>query len=150
MRSEAQSVDAYLAELPADRREEVALMRQLVLDNLPPGYEEAMGFGMISYEIPLATYPETYNRKPLMYAALASQKRHISIYLMSIYAQPDAADTFEQAYRATGKRYDAGKACVRFRTLDDVPLNLIAEAIASTSVEQYIALTEAARSSTAR
>ena len=109
-----------------------------------------MGFGMISYEIPLATYPETYNRKPLMYAALASQKRHISIYLMSIYAQPDAADTFEQAYRATGKRYDAGKACVRFRTLDDVPLNLIAEAIASTSVEQYIALTEAARSSTAR
>ena len=139
MRSEAATVDQYLAELPADRREAIEKVRSVILENLPDGYEEVMNWGMITYEVPLETYPDTYNKKPLMFAALASQKNHMGVYLMGIYFSDEARDQFEAAYRATGKRFDVGKSCVRFRKLDDLPLELIGETIAAIPVDRLIA-----------
>jgi len=87
----------------------------------------------------LETYPDTYNGQPLMYAALASQKNHMAVYLTNIYSDEQSRQDFEEAYRATGKRYDVGKSCVRFKKLDDLPLDLIGETIARTEVEEFVA-----------
>jgi uncharacterized protein YdhG (YjbR/CyaY superfamily) len=146
MRSDASTVAEYLSELPSDRREIVETVRQTILENLPAGYEEVMNWGMITYQVPLETYPDTYNKKPLMYAALASQKNHLAVYLTGIYIDEEAQQTFEEAYRATGKRYDVGKSCVRFRDLSDLPLPLIGESIASLSVKEFIRRVEEAHS----
>jgi hypothetical protein len=102
---------------------------------------------MISYPVPLATYPDTYNKKPLGYAALASQKNYMAVYLNNIYSSPEAAEEFERAYRATGKRYDVGKSCVRFRKLNDLPLPLIGKTIKSMPVRKFIEIAKAARTS---
>ncbi|MDP2481894.1 MAG: DUF1801 domain-containing protein [Candidatus Palauibacterales bacterium] len=146
MRSEATTVEGYLAELPDDRRTAIEAVRQVILDNLPDGYEEAMHWGMISYQVPLADYPDTYNGQPLMFAALASQKNHMAVYLTGIYISDEARDEFERAYRATGKRFDVGKSCVRFRKLDDLPLDLIGETISSVPVDRLVARAEEAGS----
>lgn len=86
----------------------------------------------------LETYSDTYNQKPLMYAALAAQKNHMAIYLTAIYMDEEANREFEAAYRTTGKRYDVGKSCVRFRKLADLPLELIGESIASLPVSEFV------------
>lgn len=150
MKSDATTVKEYLDSLPEDRRKALAKVRREIRRNLPTGYEEGMLFGMISYHIPLKRYPETYNGQPLSYAALASQKRHMAVYLNNIYADADTQRWFENAYEATGKRLDMGKSCVRFRRLDDLPLELIGEAIARTSVDEFIDRYEAARAMTKR
>lgn len=142
MQSNATTVAEYLAELPADRRDALETVRQTILDNLPAGYEEAMNWGMITYQVPLARYPDTYNGQPLAYAGLASQKNHMSVYLMAIYGNDETRQRFETTYRATGKRYDVGKSCVRFRKLDDLPLALIGESIALLSVDEFVARVE--------
>jgi hypothetical protein len=103
-----------------------------------------MNWGMIAYEVPLRRYPDTYNKKPLLYVGLASQQRYMVVYLNSVYTSPESAAEFERAYRATGKRYDMGKSCVRFRSLDDLPLDLIGETVAATSVDEFIAEAETA------
>ena len=144
MQSDATSVAEYLAELPADRRAAIEAVRQTLLANLPVGYEEAINWGMITYQVPLARYPKTYNGQPLAYAALASQKNHMAVYLTGIYADEAARQAFEAAYRATGKRYDVGKSCVRFRKLDDLPLALIGESVARFGVDAFIAEVEKA------
>lgn len=138
MRSEAATIEEYLAELPEDRREAIQTVREVILENLPEGYEEAMNWGMITYQVPLDVYPDTYNKKPLMYAALASQKNHMAVYLTGIYMEEGAREEFEAAYRATDKRYDAGKSCVRFRKLDDLPLDLIGVSIAAYDLETFV------------
>ncbi len=143
--SSAQTVEEYLAELPTDRREAINAVRKVILDNLPTGYEEMMQFGMISYVIPLERYPVTYNKQPLQYAALASQKHYMSVYLMNVYGDPDSEQWFVEQYRASGKKLDMGKSCVRFKKLDDLPLDLIGRAIARTPVEAYIEVYEVAR-----
>lgn len=144
--SAAASPRAYLDELPDDRRRAVAAVRAVIRRNLPRGYREAMNWGMIAYEVPLRTFPDTYNGQPLMYAALASQKHHMAVYLSGIYGSEPLRAWFEDAYRATGLRMDIGKSCVRFRTLDDLPLDLIGEAIAAVPVDEFIAMHEAAQS----
>ena len=144
MQSDATTVAEYLAELPADRRTALEAVRQTILANLPAGYEEAMNWGMITYQVPLARYPDSYNGQPLAYAGLASQKNHMAVYLIGIYADDSARERFETAYRATGKRYDVGKSCVRFKKLDDLPLVLIGESIALFSVDEFIARIEKA------
>ena len=144
MQSDATSVAQYLAELPADRRAAIEAVRQTILANLPDGYEEAMNWGMIVYQVPLDRYPNTYNGQPLAYAALASQKNHMAVYLTGIYADDETRQAFEAAYRATGKRYDVGKSCVRFRKLDDLPLALIGESVAHFGVDEFIAQVEKA------
>lgn len=139
------SVAAYLEALDDDRRATIEAVRSVVLEHLPAGYEEAFDWGMIAYRVPLARFPDTYNGRPLLYAALASQKRYCSLYLMGVYSDPTTRDRFLEAYRETGKRLDMGKSCVRFRTLDDLPLDVVAGAIAAMSVEQFLATYEASR-----
>ena len=145
MHSTAASPAEYVRSLPDDRRPAIEAVRRVVNANLPPGYEEAMNWGMITWQVPLATYPDTYNGQPLMYAGLASQKRYMALHLMGIYTSPAAREAFEAAYRATGKRFDAGKACVRFRKLDDLPLDLVAETIAALPAAELVRLAQAAR-----
>ena len=145
MQSEANTVEHYIKELPEDRQEAIKTVRKVILENLPKGYEEVMNWGMITYQVPLATYPDTYNKKPLMYAALASQKNHMAVYLSGIYSSETRRETFESEYKASGKRFDAGKSCVRFRKLVDLPLPLIGETIASMDVDAFIRQYEDAR-----
>jgi uncharacterized protein YdhG (YjbR/CyaY superfamily) len=144
--SKADSVEQYLGELPDDRREAIAEVRQTILDNLPDGYVETMAWGMIAYEVPLEVHPDTYNGKPLLYAALASQKNYMSVYLHGIFGEPGGEDWFVEQYKATGKKLDMGKSCVRFKKLDQLPLELVGDAIARQPVEKFIAVAEAARS----
>lgn len=113
MRSDATTVEEYLSELPDERRNAIKIVRQVILENLPDGYEEVMNWGMITYQVPLKTYPDTYNKKPLLYAALASQKNHMAVYLTGVYLNDGDRQAFEAKYRATGKRFDVGKSCVR-------------------------------------
>jgi hypothetical protein len=143
--SAAKTVKDYLSGLPAERRREIARVRSEIRANLPAGYKEMMQFGMIAYCVKLSRYPETYNGAPLLYAALAAQKSHNAIYLMGIYADADLRTWFETGYKASGKKLDAGKSCVRFKTLDDLPLKLVGEAIAKMPPERFIALYERAR-----
>jgi len=145
VRSYAATVDEYLDELPDDRRRQIEAVRRVILANLPEGYEESMAWGMIAYQVPIALYPDTYNGKPLLFAALASQKHHMALYLTSIYLDDESRNAFEQEYRATGKRYDVGKSCVRFRSLSDLPLPLIGRAIASTPIAEFVAKVKASR-----
>ena len=136
--STAGSVEDYLQELPRERREVLQAVRKVVLDNLPAGYVETMNWGMISYEIPLERYPDTYNKRPLMYAALASQKNYMSLYLMCVYSHKESRVRFEEEFKASGKKLNMGKSCVRFKRLEDLPLDVVGEAIAGTSVDAYI------------
>ena len=145
MKSSAQTVDDYLAELPGDRHDAITQLRELILDRLPEGYEEAMNWGMITYQVPLETYPDTYNGQPLMYAGLASQKNHFAVYLSGIYQEDGKRDKFMEAYKATGKRLDVGQSCVRFRKLEDVPFEVIGDAIASIPVDEFVSVAKAAR-----
>lgn len=138
MRSSASTVEEYLTELPEERREAIEVVRQVILENLPEGYQEVMNWGMITYQVPLETYPDTYNNKPLMYAALAAQKNYMAVYLTAIYMDEKTNREFEAAYRATGKRYDVGKSCVRFSKLEDLALELIGESIASLPVSEFV------------
>lgn len=142
MRSEATTVQEYLSELPPERRQIIEKVRQTIQDNLPDGYEEVMNWGMITYQVPLEVYPDTYNKKPLMYAALANQKNHMAVYLTGIYLDEKLQRDFEEKYRASGKRYDVGKSCVRFRKLEDLPLELIAESIQALEMEEFIQRTK--------
>jgi len=146
MHSSAATVHEYLADLGADRRTAIEAVRDVIVANLPAGFEEAMNWGMIAYQVPLERYPDTYNGEPLMYAALASQKRHMAVYLSAIYSDEVRREAFFDEYRSTGKRLDAGKSCVRFRRLDDLPLDIIGRSIASTSVAAFIEMYEQARS----
>ena len=138
MQSKANSVEQYLNELPEDRKESLSIVREAIVKNLPTGYVEVMNWGMITYEVPLETFPDTYNGKPLMYVALASQKNHMSVYLMGCYMSPEIQKKFENAYKQSGKKFDAGKSCIRFKKEEDLPLELIGKTIGSMSVEQFI------------
>ncbi len=144
------TVEEYLAEQSPERQDALTAVRQVILENLPVGYAEVMQYGMISYVIPLARYPKTYNKHPLAYLSLAAQKRYMSIYLMGVYCDPESESWFVQRYRDSGKRLDIGKACVRFRTLEDLPLDLVGEAVSMTSVVDFIECYETARGSRAK
>ena len=141
----AKTVDEYLAELSPDRREAIAAVRKVILLHLPPGYEETMQYGMIGYVIPLERYPVTYNGQPLEYAALASQKNYMSVYLMNIYGDKEAESWFVDEYKASGKKLNMGKSCLRFKKLEDLPTDLIGKAIARTTVADFIEVYEASR-----
>ena len=142
MQSKANTVKQYLNELSNDRKKAISIVRQTILENLPDGYDEVINWGMITYEVPLETYPITYNGKPLMYAALASQKNHMAVYLMGCYMVPEVRNEFEKAYKKSGKRFDAGKSCIRFKKIDDLPLDLLGKTIASIDVNEFIELVE--------
>ncbi len=144
-RSDATTVAQYMAGLPPDRRAELATVRDLVLQWLPEGYVEGMNWGMISYELPLARYPSTYNKQPLTYVALAAQKNHLALYLNCLRAGGEQEAELRAAFAAAGKKLDQGKSCVRFRKADDLELEAVGRVIASSPPEQFIAMHEKSR-----
>jgi len=146
VKSNVGTPEAYIAELSPERRQIVAEVRQVILGNLPEGYEEGVQYGMISYHIPLDRYPDTYNGQPLGVAALASQKNYMSLYLLGVCYDPEAEQWFRERFADSGKKLDMGKSCVRFRKLDDLPLEVIGEAISHVSSEELIERYEASRS----
>lgn len=145
VQSKARTVEAYLKELPPERREVVAAVRRMVLKHLPKGYVEAMAFGMIGYGVPLERYPDTYNGQPLAYVAVAAQKNYYSLYLMSVYADSAEERALRAAFAKAGKKLDMGKCCVRFRQLADLEMAALGKAIAASSVDQFVARYEASR-----
>ena len=145
--SKAATVADYLAELPADRRDELERVRNLINSALPDGYREGMGYGMIGWVVPLERYPDTYNKQPLAYAALAAQKNSNSLYLNCVYASKERSERLKAAFAAAGKKLDMGKSCIRFKKAEDLALDAIAEEIASTAPDEYIRIYEEARTS---
>jgi len=143
--SEAKTVDAYLNSLPVDKRTVIETVRKWILVHLPSGYEEQMRWGMLSYEVPLALYPRTYNGQPLSYAGLAAQKSHFSLYLMSIYQDVTAEKELISAYQAAGLKLKMGKACIRFRRLDELLLEALVPIVARYTPAAFIAVHEANR-----
>jgi uncharacterized protein YdhG (YjbR/CyaY superfamily) len=144
-RSTAATVDEYLAELPEERRRVVSTVRDTVLRHLPEGYREMMTYGMIGYCVPLERYPNTYNNQPLSVVAIAAQKNYYALYLTCAYQDPAIERELRQAFAAAGKRLDMGKSCIRFRTVDDLPLDAIGRVIAATPPDAFLARHEAAR-----
>ena len=145
VRSKATTVAQYLEELPPERRAVVSAVRKTILANLPEGYAESMNWGMISYEVPLERYPDTYNGQPLGYLALAAQKRHYSLYMTAVYQDPEQEAKLREGFKKAGKKLDMGKSCVRFRKLDDIPLDVVGDLIASTPPDELIARYEESR-----
>lgn len=146
--AKAKTIEAYLNELPLNRRLIIEEVRDVILKNLPEGYRESMQYGMIGYGVPLSLFPEGYlgdKKTPLPYAGLASQKRYCSLYLMSLYGHKKAEQWLREAFQNAGKKLNMGKSCVRFRTLDDLPLDVVGQAIARVPAKKYIALYTASR-----
>ncbi len=154
MQSKAATVEEYLASLPEDRRTAIEAVRRVFLSNLDPRIEERMSYGMIGYAIPHSVYPPGYHcdpRMPLPYAGLASQKGHMSLYLMCVYldgavpgqGKPALGKWFREAWAKTGKKLDMGKSCIRFKKAEDLALDVIAEVIRRATVPDFIATYEA-------
>ena len=140
--SKASTVAAYLEELPVERREVVARVRKVILKNLPEGYRETMSWGMIAYEVPLERYPNTYNKKPLLYMALAAQKNHFAVYATGVYMDPDGEAWVRSEFQKAGKKLDMGKSCIRFRKLENVPLEVFGKIAAGLTVDAFLAAYE--------
>jgi hypothetical protein len=141
MQSNATTVPQYLKELPADRREAMNAIRGVILANLPKGYVEQMSYGMIGYVVPHSIYPKGYQcnpKLPLPFVNLGSQKSHMALHLMCCYSDPKLKASLEKAWKVTGKKFDMGGGCVRFKKVEDVPLDVIGEFVASLPVEDYI------------
>lgn len=143
--SKAKTVKDYLAQLPADRRKAIERVRTVVRKNLPAGFEETMNWGMISYEVPLARFPKTYNGQPLGYVALGAQKNYNVIYLMAAYGDKKQLKKLQHAFKNAGKKLDIGKSCVRFKSADDLELGAIGEIVAAYSLEKWLAMYQSAR-----
>ena len=146
VQSKAKTVAEYLDELPEDRRAAISKVRSVVKKNLPKGYKERVGYGMITYELPLEVYPDTYNGQPLCYVSLASQKNHMALYLMGAYGDPEQEKYLAEEFKKAGKKLDMGKSCLRFRKVEDLPLDAIAKIVAGTPPDRLIAKTEKAHS----
>jgi uncharacterized protein YdhG (YjbR/CyaY superfamily) len=139
------SVTEYLASLPEDRRAELERVRGVVREHLPAGYEEGIEFGMICYTVPLSIYPDTYNAQPLCYAALASQKNHLSLYLMRVHGDPKQEKQLRDAFAAEGKKLDMGKSCIRFKRAEELPLDTIGALVGSTPMDRWIEIAKSVR-----
>jgi uncharacterized protein YdhG (YjbR/CyaY superfamily) len=149
----ATTVKAYLDALPEDRRKAIQAVRKAINARLPEGYREGIQYGMIGWSVPHSIYPDGYHcdpRQPLPFAGLASQKNHMALYLMCIYGDEEHRRWFEGAWTKTGRKLDMGKGCVRFKRLEDVPLEVVAEAIARVPVAEFVARYEATRPKSAR
>lgn len=144
MQSKAATVSEYVASLPPDRRQAIEAIRAVIRKNLDKGFEETMQYGMIGYNVPHRLYPPGYHcdpKQPLCYAGLASQKNHISVYLMSVYNEDEK--WFKDAWAKSGKKLDMGKCCVRFKKLEDAALDVIGEAIRRAPLKEFVEKYEA-------
>jgi hypothetical protein len=139
------TVGEWLASVPADRRDAIDAVRAAVNERLPRGYEETVDWGMLAWGVPLATLPDTHNGRPLLFAALGAHTKLMTIYLMSVYEDPEIRREFEAAYRKSGKKLDMGGSCVHFRTLDDLPLDVVGDTIARVGVDEFVERYERSR-----
>lgn len=144
-KSNTRTVEDYIQELPEYRRETIREIRELILENIPDGYEETISWGMINYEIPLDKYPDTYNNQPLSYVGLAAQKNHNALYLMSAYQDEELQEWLEEQFEEANKNMDMGRSCLRFQTVNDLPLKAIAELIAHQTPDEFIEAYEETR-----
>jgi len=135
----------YIASLPADRAKTIATVRALVNQHIPRGYDECIVWGTIGWTIPLSRYPDTYNKQPICYVALAAQKNYCSLYLMGAFWSATQLEQLKAEFKTAGKKLDMGKCCVHFRSPDDLPLEEIGKLIAAISSEQWIEMYEQSR-----
>jgi uncharacterized protein DUF1801 len=141
MQSKAATVREYLASLPEDRRAAIQTVRDVILKNLDKDYEEGMQYGMIGYYVPHRVFSAGYHcypRQPLPFASLASQKNHMSLGIMAHYGDGPEAQWFKAAWAKTGKKLDMGACCIRFKRLEDLPLDLIGEAIRRIPAKKFV------------
>jgi uncharacterized protein YdhG (YjbR/CyaY superfamily) len=144
----ASTVAQYLAALPADRRAALSAVRKVINENLPDGYEEGMQFGMIGWYVPLSVYPAGYGENPkvpLSFVALASQKSGMVLHFLCFYGHPTLSTWFTSEYKKSGKKLDMGKGCVRFKSLEDLALDVVGRTVARVSAEEHMANYQAAR-----
>jgi hypothetical protein len=134
----ALTVAQWLASVPAERKDAINAVRNVVNEHLPPGYEETVDWGMLAWVVPLATLPDTHDGRPLMLAALGAHTKVMTIYLMTVYGDPKIRKEFETAYKQTGKKLHMGGCCVHFKKLDDLPLDVVASTVARVGVDQYV------------
>lgn len=142
MQSKAATVDQYMDELPADRKKAIAELRKVIKKNLPKGFQECMNYGMIGYVVPHSKYPAGYHcdpKLPLPFMNVASQKNEITVYHMGMYGDPKLEKWFVDAYaKATGKKVDKGKSCLRWKKPDDIPYKLIGELASKITPDKWI------------
>ena len=134
--------DEYLDNLPEDRREAMREVRAAMNQGMPKGYQEHIQYGMIGWSVPHRLYPDGYHcdpKQPVPFASIASQKNHMAIYLTYIYNDDDERAWFEREWAKTGRKLDMGKSCIRFRKIEDVPLELITEAVSRVPVDKFLA-----------
>lgn len=142
MQSKATAVNQYISGLPEDRQKAVAKLRAVIKKNIPKGFKEAMGYGMMGWSVPHSIYPAGYHcnpKDPLPFMGLASQKNSINLYHMGIYADPKLLKWFQDAHaKASPKKLDMGKSCIRYKKPEDIPFDLIGELASKMTVEEWI------------
>lgn len=148
MQSKAATVDAYLAEVPEDRQKAMAKLRSVIKKNLPKGFKEGMGYGMMGWSVPHSIYPAGYHcnpQDPLPFMGIASQKNSINLYHMGIYANPKLLKWFQDAHaKASPKKLDMGKSCIRYKKPEDIPFKLIGELASKITPQEWIEMYESA------
>lgn len=146
-KTKSPTVAQFLAALPEDRRKTIKALRDVIRKNVDPKVKESVGGHFLSWSIPHSVYPHGYHCKPsdpLPFVGIASQKRHIGIYLFCVYTAKDGPETFAREWKKTGKRLDMGKGCVRVTKLEDIPLDVVGRTIKRMTVKKFIAAYEAA------
>jgi uncharacterized protein DUF1801 len=144
-RNRAKTPAEYLASLPADRRAAIAAVRDVINQYIPKGYQEAMNWGAITWEVPLSRFPKTPNGQPLCYVSLAAHKSFCTLYLMGAYAHSRQFADLKQAFARAGKKFDMGKSCLHFKAPADLELDAIGKVIASYTPDEWIAVMEKSR-----
>lgn len=139
------TVAEFMASLPTARRKEMARVRAVIRKHLPAGYQESVRGQLIAYEVPLATYPDTYNGQPLWIAALAAPKSFLTLYLMSAYGSPAIMQELKDGFKAAGKKLDMGKSCIHYQSADDLALDVIGTIIGRLSVAKWVEIAKSAR-----
>lgn len=146
MQYKANTPDEYIDQLPEDRKIAITKLRNTILKNIPEGFEETIGYGMIGYVVPKSIYPEGYHcdpKLPLPFMNLASQKNFIAVYNMGIYVKKEVYDWFLAEFPKHSKRnLDMGKSCIRFKYIDDIPYDLIGELASKITVKEWISYYE--------
>lgn len=146
MKIEVNTPDEYILNVPEERREVFKKLRQTIISNLPKGFNEEMNYNMIGYVVPKSTYPKGYHcntNLPLPFINIANQKNYIALYHMGMYAKPELIQWFQDEYSKQAKyKLDMGKSCVRFKRIDDIPFDLIAELMTKMTVDDWIELYE--------
>ncbi|AEV28843.1 protein of unknown function (DU1801) [Sphaerochaeta pleomorpha str. Grapes] len=138
MHSDATTVDEYLASQLPVQKEVLSSVREFILAHIPSGIEENIRWGMITYEVPIKRNPSTYNRQPLMYAALSAQKHHCSLYLTAAYLSEENTKLIVEGFAKAGKKLNMGKSCIRFKTVEDLALDVIASILISYTVDSFL------------